>query len=224
MAPAPPSPASAGRLCPPCITPSLPTEHPGRPGRKSGEVEASPPDREQALIRALREGRQECLGELVDLHGEALMRYLVSILGERDTAEDVFQDTWVRVMRRIAGFRGDRAFAPWLFRIARNRAYDHLRWRKLRVLFADRADAGDGAEPEISTDDRFADRLAERDSATRVLAALSPRLREVLCLRFYHELSYEEIAGVCGVPVGTVKSRLARALARAAEAGRALEA
>jgi RNA polymerase sigma-70 factor (ECF subfamily) len=187
-------------------------------------VEAGANDREQALIRALREGRHECVGELVDLHGEGLMRYLMSILGDRDSAEDVFQDTWVRVIRRIAGFRGDRPFAPWLFRIARNRAYDHLRWRRLRGLVRGRDDAADGAEPEIPTEDAFADRLASRDSAARVLAALSPRLREVLCLRFLHELSYQEIAGVCGVPVGTVKSRLARALERAAEARRALEA
>ena len=151
------------------------------------------------------------------------MRYLVSILGDRDSAEDVFQDTWVRVMRRIGGFRHDRPFAPWLFRIARNRAYDHQRWRRLRGLVRGRVREGDGPAPEIPVHDGFADRLASRDTASRVLAALSPRLREVLCLRFLHELSYQEIAGVCGVPVGTVKSRLARALERAAEAGRALE-
>jgi RNA polymerase sigma-70 factor (ECF subfamily) len=187
-------------------------------------VEAGAPDREQALIRALREGRYECLGELVDLHGEGLMRYLVSILGSRDSAEDAFQDTWVRVMRRIASFRGDRPFAPWLFRIARNRAYDHLRWRRLRTLLGAGSREADHATPEIPTEDAFGDRLASRDTAAKVLVTLSPRLREVLCLRFLHELSYEEIAAVCGVPIGTVKSRLARALERAAEAGRALEA
>ena len=186
-------------------------------------MEAGAPDREPVIIRELRRGQTARLAELVDLHGENLMRYLVSILGDRDSAEDVFQDTWVRVMRRIAGFRGDRPFAPWLFRIARNRAYDHLRWRRLRGWVRGRAGSEENPAPEIPVNDSFADDLASRDTATRVLAALSPRLREVLCLRFLRELSYEEIAGVCGVPIGTVKSRLARALEKASQARRDLE-
>jgi len=128
----------------------------------------------------------------------------------------------VRVMRRIAGFRGDRPFAPWLFRIARNRAYDHLRWRRLRVFFADRADAGDGAEPEIPTDDRFADRLASRDSAIRVLAALSRGCARC-CACASSRALVRGNRGVCGVP-SEPSEPTRRALARAAEAGRALEA
>jgi len=66
----------------------------------------------------------------MDLHGEALMRYLYSIMGTRESAEDVFQDSWVKVMEKISLFDSTMSFRPWLFRVARNAAYDALRRKK----------------------------------------------------------------------------------------------
>jgi len=174
-------------------------------------------DDERFLIRRLREGDRSVLGDLVDRHGEDLMQYLLSITGNRETAEDIFQETWVRVMEKISRFDPVRSFAPWLFRIARNKAFDHLRWRKRWRLFGfDRGEPEVRLEPERSTPD-FSDRIIAKETADRLLDRLEPIYREIIGLRYYRERSYGEIAEICDLPMGTVKSRLKRALDRLAD-------
>ncbi len=85
---------------------------------------------ERQLISQLKKGDTDAAGALMDLHGEALMRYLYSIMGSRESAEDVFQDSWVKVMEKISLFDSSVSFRPWLFRVARNAAYDALRRKK----------------------------------------------------------------------------------------------
>jgi RNA polymerase sigma-70 factor (ECF subfamily) len=172
--------------------------------------------RERDLIRRLRAGDRSGLEGLVDQYGEPLMRYLVSIVGDRDAGEDVFQDTWVRVAQSARRCNPRRPFAPWLFRIARNLAYDRLRWRRrwgLLSLTADEDRIGAGVLPVAPV---AAERTSVRDLAGKLLARLEPRYREVIWLRFYRDCSYEEIAAICGLRPGTVKSRLHRALDRLA--------
>ena len=178
--------------------------------------------RERDLVAQLRTGDRSGLGELIDMHGDNLLHYLIALLGDRTAAEDVFQDVWIRVIERIHRFRTGRPFAPWLFRVARNRAYDVLRRERLRSprLPATEADPAAG----LPTEDRFDTRIAAGDLAAKLLSALPAKHREVLWLRFYAELSYEEIAAVCRVPLGTVKSRLRRALDSGAEFCRRTEA
>ncbi|MCU0292600.1 MAG: RNA polymerase sigma factor [Thermoanaerobaculaceae bacterium] len=167
---------------------------------------------EPELVTGLQRGEPDSLASLLDLHGESLMRYLLSLVLRRDEAEDIFQETWVRVLRQAHRADPARPFAPWLFRVARNLAFDHLRWRRRwRLLVGGEAPAevgdpsGRPTTPEI---------LASADLARRLLAGLGPKLREVVHLRFWGDCSYEEIAAIAGVPVGTVKSRLNRALAQ----------
>ena len=140
------------------------------------------------------------------------MSYLLALTGKRDVAEDVFQDTWVRVMERIDGYDTARSFSPWLFRIARNLAYDRLRllrWKsRLGIGPADRDDPA----IEVAAPGDFREGMMARDLAEALIVGLEPSLREMIWLRFYRELSYEEIAEHCRLPLGTVKSRLARAL------------
>ncbi len=180
------------------------------------------------ILRRVRGGDRGALGGLIDLYGEPLMHFLTTIFGNRETAEDAFQDTWVRVVRRIERFDAGRPFGPWLFRIARNRAYDELRHRR-RWFFVRMREGGpaDRSAPTAAPAARAStashpappegiDQIAARQLAERLIAGLTAGHREVIWLRFYDDRSYEEMAAICGVRLGTIKSRLRRALDRLA--------
>jgi RNA polymerase sigma-70 factor (ECF subfamily) len=171
---------------------------------------------ERAALLRLRNGSTKGLEVLVDRHGEELMRYVYAIVGNRDAAEDLFQETWIRVARGIRGFDPDRPFAPWLFRVARNLAYDHLRNAGRWVLAGSDGEEGSFPRPDPTPPD-FVEEIAARDAASKLLARLEPPFREVVALRFLGERSYQEMAELLGVPLGTVQSRLHRALDRLAE-------
>lgn len=161
----------------------------------------------------LKQGQPEAAAPLMDHYGESLMRYLFSILGNRESAEDVFQEVWVKVMENIAQFRTEMVFAPWLFRIARNAAYDALKARKRWWSL----DSGSGRNPDESIPEMespvdLGQEVILRQTVGRLMNTLSPDHREVLQLRFFQDLSYEEIAGICRLRLGTVKSRLKRGL------------
>ncbi len=168
---------------------------------------------ERQLILQLKQGRTEAAGILMDHYGESLMRYLFAVLGNRELAEDVFQEVWVKVMGKIGQFNDAMIFGPWLFRIGRNAAYDTLRekkrWRSL--------DTGLGKDSEedileVASPDDFGPQVITRQTVSRLMKKLSPNYREVLLLRFFQDLAYEEIAEICRLPLGTVKSRLKRGL------------
>jgi RNA polymerase sigma-70 factor (ECF subfamily) len=176
-----------------------------------------PAENEGRRILELKRGRMDAAGTLMDHYGESLMRYLHSILGNREAAEDVFQEVWIKVMRKIGRFHDGEAFGPWLFRVARNTAYDTLRGRK-RWWSLDTGSGKEGEEvPEVADPSDFGRRVLARETVSRAMGELTPGFREVLELRFIEELSYDEIAAVCRRPLGTVKSRLKRGLERLAE-------
>ncbi|MFC2173073.1 RNA polymerase sigma factor [Acidobacteriota bacterium] len=158
------------------------------------------------LVEATRKGDRIALAALIDRYGEDLMGYLIFMVHRRAMAEDVFQDVWVKVMEKIRSFRGGSEFAPWLFRIARNRAYDLLR-RKREVLHERLEDL-----PQAATCPDPAEALGRSESVQKVLAGMKDKQREIIYLRFFKELSYDELSKVLRLPMGTVKSRLKRAL------------
>jgi len=167
---------------------------------------------EQEILAQLQSGERGNLGLLIDRYGAVLMSYLMAIVGKHDVAEDVFQDTWIRVMERIRRYDPSRSFAPWLFRVARNLAYDRM--RRLRWISRMRIGTPDPeiGEIDIAAPGDFREGIMAHQLAGSLLAGLDPALREAIWLRFYREMSYEEISDHCGLPLGTVKSRLARAL------------
>jgi RNA polymerase sigma-70 factor (ECF subfamily) len=170
-----------------------------------------------AIAYGLKKQNPELLDELIELYQHRLLRYLLFLTGKRETAEDVFQETWMRVLLRGAQYNGKARFDTWLFTIARNLVIDLSRKRTMASL-DEMSDGGEDDRPfEIAmTGPSPLEQFQSRENCAEVgevLLKLEPTYREVLVLRFYEELSLEEIATVTKAPLSTVKSRLYRGLA-----------
>lgn len=168
-----------------------------------------------AIAQGLKKQDPELLDQLIELYQHRLMRYLLFLTGKREVAEDLFQETWMRVLLRGAQYNGKARFDTWLFTIARNLVIDLSRKRTMSSI--DELTRDDERPFEVAIDGPSPlERFQERENCAEigeVLLTLEPSYREVLVLRFYEELSLEEIAGVTRVPLSTVKSRLYRGLA-----------
>ena len=173
---------------------------------------------ENALIaQGLRRHDPELLDQLIIQYQHRLLRYLLFLTGSRDLAEDLFQETWMRVLTRGTQYNGAARFDTWLFTIARNLMIDMRRKRTMASLEEMCEVDGEDRAYEIPSDEPTPlDLYQIRENGQRVTAALltlDPLHREVLVLRFHEELSLEEIAQVTRAPLSTVKSRLYRGLA-----------
>ena len=170
-----------------------------------------------AIARGLKRNDPELLDHLIEVYQHRLLRYLLFLTGKREVAEDLFQETWMRVLLRGAQYNGKARFDTWLFTIARNLVIDLSRKRQMASL-DEMSEAGEDERPfEVAIDgpspfEQFASR-EDRAEVAEVLLKLEPNYREVLMLRFHEEMSLEEIASVTRAPLSTVKSRLYRGLA-----------
>ena len=170
-----------------------------------------------AIARGLKRQDPELLDQLIETYQHRLMRYLMFLTGKREVAEDLFQETWIRVLRRGSQYNGQARFDTWIFTIARNLVIDLSRKRTMASLDEMR-EGGDDERPfEIVEDGPSPlEQFQGRENAAEVAAViltLDPSYREVLTLRFHEEMSLEEIASVTRAPLSTVKSRLYRGLA-----------
>jgi RNA polymerase sigma-70 factor (ECF subfamily) len=167
-----------------------------------------------ALAR-MRKGDLDALAVVMDEYEARLLRFLVRLVKEQPVAEDLFQLTWLRVMEKIKSYDPARAFAPWLFTIARHLALDHLR-RYQPASLDEPLPSGDHREDLIphNAPGAMEALLAEERVILLAQAMLELPLffREVLTLRFEEEMKLEEIAALLKVPLSTVKSRLRRGL------------
>lgn len=175
-------------------------------------------EREQAEIaHGLKRQDPELLDRLIDTYQHRLMRYLSFLTGRRELAEDLFQETWIRVLMRGAQFNGKARFDTWLFTIARNLVIDNSRKRSMASLDEMQDPEADERPFEVATDAPSPfEQFCTRENAAEVsavLLSLQPAYREVLILRFHEDLPLEEIANVTRAPLSTVKSRLYRGLA-----------
>jgi RNA polymerase sigma-70 factor (ECF subfamily) len=177
-------------------------------------------ERESAAIaRGLKRHDAELLDQLIETYQHRLMRYLMFLTGRREVAEDLFQEVWIRVLRRGSQYNGKARFDTWLFTIARNLVIDLSRKRTMASL-DEMCDGGEDSGPrpfEIVQDGPSPlEQFQYRENASQVatvLLALDESYREVLTLRFHEEMSLEEIATLTRAPLSTVKSRLYRGLA-----------
>jgi RNA polymerase sigma-70 factor (ECF subfamily) len=170
-----------------------------------------------AIAKGLKRNDPELLDQLIEVYQHRLLRYLLFLTGKREVAEDLFQETWMRVLLRGSQYNGKARFDTWLFTIARNLVIDLSRKRQMASL-DEMSETGEDERPfEVAIDgpsplEQFAIR-EDRAEVAEVLLKLEPNYREVLTLRFHEEMSLEEIATVTRAPLSTVKSRLYRGLA-----------
>jgi len=173
-----------------------------------------------AIADGLKRQDAGLLDELIVRYQHRLLRYLLYLTGNREVAEDLFQEVWMRVLVRGSQFNGQSRFETWLFTIARNLLIDLRRKRTMSSLDELFEAGGDDDRPvaiEITDNDptpfeRFSS-LEDRERVAAALLELDALHREVLVLRFHEELSLEEISKVTRAPLSTVKSRLYRGLA-----------
>jgi RNA polymerase sigma-70 factor (ECF subfamily) len=177
-------------------------------------------ERENAEIaRGLKRQDPELLDQLIETYQHRLMRYLMFLTSKREVAEDLFQEVWIRVLRRGSQYNGKARFDTWIFTIARNLVIDLSRKRTMASLDEMREGREDSdAQPfEIVQDGPGPlEQFQCRENASEVAAVmgtLDANYREVLTLRFHEEMSLEEIAAITRAPLSTVKSRLYRGLA-----------
>jgi len=178
--------------------------------------------RQESLEIAQGLKRQDAglIDQLIVRYQHRLLRYLLYLTSNREQAEDLFQEVWMRVLIRGGQFNGKARFDTWLFTVARNLVIDLRRKRTMSSLDEMFEASGDEDRPmgiEIAADSPSPfDQCVSGEDRDRLAAALmqmEPLYREVLVLRFHEDLSLEEIANVTRAPLSTVKSRLYRGLA-----------
>jgi RNA polymerase sigma-70 factor, ECF subfamily len=156
---------------------------------------------EQTLVVRSQIGDEPAFQELLGLYGPRLLAFTRRMMqNSPEQVADVIQEIWIAIYRALPGLLDVSKFRPWAFRIARDRIYREFRRRKLALVPFD--DAQVESMPEAS------DPVVDREELDRCLDCLSPEHRETLMLRFFEEMSYEEIARVTDSVVGTVRSRI----------------
>jgi RNA polymerase sigma-70 factor, ECF subfamily len=173
-----------------------------------------------AVAEGLKRQDAGLLDDLIVRYQHRLLRYLLFLTGNREMAEDLFQDVWMRVLTRGGQFNGKARFETWLFTIARNLVIDHRRKRtmsSLDELFETGTDDDKPMTFEVADDQPTpfdsVSTIEDREHVAAALLQLDTLYREVLVLRFHEDLTLEEIAKVTRAPLSTVKSRLYRGLA-----------
>ena len=181
---------------------------------------------DEQVIEAHRAGDAGAFASLVRRYRQELFHFLVRFLGDRAAAEDVFQDSFLQVYQSLDTFDTKRRFKPWLFTIAANKGRDFLRKRARRSAaplsapvheHEDAQPFVDLMEANLPQPDDALSEQEQRERIRRVVEQLPDHLREILLLAYFQQFSYNEIAEVLGIPLGTVKSRLHTAVGTFAE-------
>jgi RNA polymerase sigma-70 factor (ECF subfamily) len=181
----------------------------GEPAKEAERQELS----EAEMIAGCRAGNRAALEELVKRYQTAVLRVCVSLIGSRDV-EDLVQDIFIKILRRIRAFEGRSSLFTWIYEIAANHCRDELRRRKRRRWFSLQSLPQETMEQITTVDETISDEMEAgelRRHLRQALNELDPKYRELVVLRDLEGLSYEEIAKISGIAVKLVKSRLHQA-------------
>ncbi len=169
------------------------------------------------LITQALGGDQKAFEELARKHRPSVYHIVFKIVRDRETSDDLVQETFMKAFSSLASYRPEFKFSTWLYKIAANCSIDHLRKRRIQALSLERhLSDEDGHRPLDVPDysynpERDLERKEQRFSIEEAIASLPAKYREVIIYRHKDDKSYEEIADLLGIPIGTVKARIFRA-------------
>lgn len=161
-----------------------------------------------SLIGQCQAGDRDAFRGLYDQYGDAVYSIAWHFSGDAAIAKDVTQQVFLKLFTAIGQYRGDSSFRTWLYRIVANACEDERRRRRRWMPFVEESLGALGRVRQSQV--ASANRREVADEVTAAIAALSPKLRLPIVLRYVEELSYEEIAETLGLSMGTVASRLSR--------------
>jgi RNA polymerase sigma-70 factor (ECF subfamily) len=167
------------------------------------------------ILAEVSAGNVDAYGKIVSRYNGRLYNFIYRFVGDRETAEDIVQETFLRAFRKRKEYRAIANFSTWLFTIAGNLAKSELRRRKRWRLFSldrdEESDTGMDLPDESYRPDKVAESSMADDQIQEAIAELPENYRQVILLRDVEGMSYQEIAEIIDCPVGTVKSRVNRA-------------
>lgn len=169
------------------------------------------------LVVRAKTGEQKAYAELMQRYKDSIYFMALKMVNNRDDAMDLTVETFGKAFENLERYRPDFAFSTWLFRIATNNCIDFIRKRKLNTMSIDRMvdDEGDEKPLQIKSDTLNPEEKSIKKQQTQelrmIVEKLPARYRNLVILRYYDELSYEEIATQLDLPLGTVKAQLFRA-------------
>jgi len=167
------------------------------------------------LVQTAVAGREASFEELVRRYQRPIAAYVYRMVGDYDSALDLTQEVFIKVYNSLNRYRSEFKFSTWIYKIAHNAAIDHLRRHAVREQTLSGSVEGERREVTIEskrlTPEQESERKERRLEIESVVQLLQPAYRELIVLRHSHDLSYDEIAEVTGLPLGTVKNRLFRA-------------
>jgi RNA polymerase sigma-70 factor (ECF subfamily) len=167
------------------------------------------------LVTRAVAGREDGFEELVRRYQRPIAAYVYRMVGDYEAALDVTQEVFIKVYNSLRRYRSEFKFSTWIYRIAHNSAVDHLRRYSTRGQSL--TNEFDGEQYDLPLESRRlspeqeSERAERRAEIEQVVCQLPTAYRELVLLRHSHDLSYDEIAEVTGLPLGTVKNRLFRA-------------
>jgi RNA polymerase sigma-70 factor, ECF subfamily len=167
------------------------------------------------LVAKALVGRENCFEELVRRYQRPIAAYVYRMVGNYDAALDLTQEVFIKVYNSLTRYRSEFKFSTWIYKIAHNAAIDYLRRHAVREEALVSGAEGERREILIEsrrpTPEQESERKERRGEIEGVVQSLPTAYRELIVLRHSQDLSYDEIAEVTGLPLGTVKNRLFRA-------------
>lgn len=174
---------------------------------------------ESSLITASQAGDDQAFESLVSWYLRPVYAFVLSIVRDVPTAEDIVQETWIKAWKHLGRFDTSKSFKTWIFAIAKNTAYDALKKKKALPFAAFAEDEEEDKESwaeRIADEEPLADELLMREDAVRLLEekldGLPGDFRQILVMHYQEDFSLSEIAEILGEPYNTIKSRHGRAI------------
>ena len=170
------------------------------------------------VLKAIQNKNQQAYTELMDRYKDSIYFMLLKMVNNKDDAEDLTIEAFGKAFNRLSQYTPNYAFSTWLFKIATNNCIDFIRKKKKNVLSIDNRfenEEGDSLMIELKSTGRNPEQEAMRDQKIKlmreVVTKLKPRYQKLVELRYFKELSYDEISTELDLPLGTVKAQLFRA-------------